>query len=420
MGSDISGLYRSSVEERRKKIAVELGLEVEDLRGLLPEECNMSLLDKMIENVVGGFVVPIGVATNFRIDGEDRLVPMAVEEASVVAAASKGAKIARASGGFRTTATDPVMIGQVQITDLPSPEQAKKEIMDRKEKLLEIANSKDPLLVRFGGGAKDIEIRLVKTVMGEMLIVHLLVDCRDAMGANAVNTMAEAMAPELERITGGNVILRIISNLAVHRLATAEAVFPKDMIGGPEGVDLIQKAFQLAVADPFRAATHNKGIMNGVSAVVRVTGNDTRAVEAGAHSFAAQKGSYMPLSRYSKDLNGDLRGELTLPVPVGLVGGATKVHPAAMAALKILKVSTARELGGVLASVGLAQNLAALRALAMEGIQKGHMKLHARNLASQAGAGPDEIDMVIAEMIGGGAVTGSGAVEALERIRERE
>lgn len=418
MGSDISGLYKMSVEERRKRIAQELGLDDNDLQGLLQNGTEMSILDGMIENVIGTFQLPVGIATNFRIDGVDRLVPMAIEEASVVAAASKGAKLARSMGGFNTESTEPVMVGQIQITDLQDIGEASAMIEENKEKLLEHANSVDPLLVKFGGGARDLEIRRFETEMGGMVVVHILVDCRDAMGANAVNTMAEKLAPELESITGGRVVLRIISNLAVFRLATARAVFSKDEIGGDEGVDLILKAYNLAVVDPFRASTHNKGIMNGVSAVVRATGNDTRAVEAGAHSFASFEREYSPLTRYHRNDDGDLEGELTIPVAVGLIGGATKVHPAAKAVIKILGVKSAGELGSVLACVGLAQNLAALRALAMEGIQKGHMILHARNLAAQAGARPDEIDRVVKEMIENGCVTASGAQDSLSGIRE--
>ncbi|MEA3559353.1 MAG: hydroxymethylglutaryl-CoA reductase, degradative [Candidatus Thermoplasmatota archaeon] len=418
MGSDITGFYKMSIEERKRKVAEEIGLDISELKGLDIEGTDLSLLDGMIENVVGTFQLPLGIATNFMIDGRDHLVPMALEEPSVVAAASKAAKIARVSGGFRTTTTEPVMIGQIQITDIPDPEASKRMIDERKSELLELANSKDPLLVKIGGGARDIEIRVLDSSMGKMVIVHVLVDCRDAMGANAVNTMVEALAPELESITGGSVVLRIISNLAIHRLATAKAVFPKDEIGGDEGVNLILKAYELAVVDPFRASTHNKGIMNGVSAVVRATGNDTRAVEAGAHSYAAYKGIYSPLTKYYKNEDGDLVGGITIPTAVGLVGGATKVHPAAKAAVKILGVTSARELGSVLASVGLAQNFAALRVLAVEGIQKGHMKLHARNLALQAGAGPEEVDIVVAEMIRSGKVTGSGAEEALSRVKK--
>jgi hydroxymethylglutaryl-CoA reductase len=276
------------------------------------------------------------------------------------------------------------------------------------------------MLVKFGGGCRDIKIRKLGGEMGPMIVLHLLVDCRDAMGANAVNTMAEAVAPEIERLTGGTVVLRIISNLAVHRLARARAVFPKEELGGQEGIDLILWALSLAKADPFRAATHNKGVMNGISAVVRATGNDTRAVEAGVHSYASYGRDYGPVTDYHLDENGDLVGKIEIPVPVGLIGGATKVHPAAKGAIKLIGIETASELGEVLAAVGLAQNLAALRALSQEGIQKGHMKLHARNLAIQAGAGIDEAEEVVIRMIGSGTVTASFALEVLEDIRSKK
>ncbi|MFW3145920.1 MAG: hydroxymethylglutaryl-CoA reductase, degradative [Thermoplasmatota archaeon] len=417
MGSEISGLYSMSVDERRKRIEKEIGAEEGGLSSLVPGSTDIEVLDGMIENVIGAFELPVGIATNFLINGRDYLVPMAIEEPSVVAAASKAAKIIRRGGGFRAWSTDPVMIGQVQVTDVPYIDGAVEVLENAKEELMEIADSKDPLLVQFGGGIRDIEIRRIESAMGPMMVLHLLVDCRDAMGANAVNTMAEALAPRVETLTGGKVVLRIISNLAVHRLSSAEVVVPKEELGGEEGVDLILKAYHLAVSDPFRASTHNKGIMNGVSAVVRATGNDTRAVEAGAHAYAAYKGSYSPLTSYRKDGNGNLIGEITIPTAVGLVGGATKVHPAAKATVRILGVKSASELGEVLAAVGLAQNLAALRVLATEGIQKGHMKLHARNLALQAGAGPDEVDGVVILMLSRGKVTASDAKELLEEYR---
>ncbi|MGA1819638.1 MAG: hydroxymethylglutaryl-CoA reductase, degradative [Thermoplasmatota archaeon] len=417
MGSDIPGLYRMSVEERKEKVQKETGLTGDDIRGLDIDGTPMEVLDGMIENVIGVFQLPVGIATNFIINGVERLVPMATEEPSVVAAASKGAKIARTRGGFTATSTDQIMIGQVQVCGLDDPAFAVKIIEDKKEELLELANSKDPLLVKFGGGARKLETRVLDSPSGPMVVVHILVDTRDAMGANAVNTMAEAIAPRLEEITGGRVVLRILSNLAVHRLATAKAIFPKEELGGEEGVDLVLKAYHLAAVDPFRASTHNKGIMNGVSAVVRATGNDTRAVEAGAHSYASITGSYLPLTRYGKDDEGDLVGEITIPTAVGLVGGATKVHPAAKASVKILGVRTAAELGEVLAAVGLAQNFAALRVLAQEGIQRGHMKLHARNLAIQAGAPSDEVEAIVSRMVEEKKISASRASELLQEMR---
>ncbi len=420
MGSDISGLYKLKPEERFRTIARASGIDEDKLKGFLPGSSAMELLDGMIENVVGTFEIPIGIATNFIINGREVLVPMAIEEPSVVAAASKAAKIARRTGGFTTSSTEPVMIGQVQVTSIDNIEEASEAIEKAKSELMAIANDRDPVLVKFGGGLKDIGIRKLKGDMGDMIVIHLLVDCRDAMGANAVNTMAEALAPELERLTGGRVVLRIISNLAVHRLSRAAAVFPKDELGGDEGVDLILWAQSLARVDPFRASTHNKGVMNGVSAVVRATGNDTRAVEAGVHSYAAHGGGYGPVTSYHRDDNGDLVGSIEIPTAVGLVGGATKVHPAARSAVELLGVKTARELGEILAAVGLAQNLAALRALSHEGIQKGHMKLHARNLALQAGAEPHEVEEVVARMIGEGSLTASSAEDILRRMRDSD
>jgi hydroxymethylglutaryl-CoA reductase len=418
MGSEIPGLYKMTPEERRRRIIEETGLSPEDLEGITPGGAPMAILDGMIENVIGTFELPLGIATNFVIKGRDVLVPMAIEEPSVVAAASKAAKIARFTGGFKTTSTDQVMIGQIQVTDLPDPQGSMQKLLLAKENLLDMANSKDPLLVKFGGGARDMEVRVLESPAGRMLVIHILVDTKDAMGANAVNTMAEALAPRIESITGGRVVLRIISNLAVNRLSSALAVFPKEELGGPEGVNLIMKAYYLAAVDPFRASTHNKGIMNGVSAVVRATGNDTRAVEAGAHSYASISGKYLPLSKYHVNENGDLVGQITIPTAVGLVGGATKVHPAAKAAVKILGVKTAAELGEIIAAVGLAQNLGALRVLAQEGIQRGHMKLHARNLALQAGAGPEEVDEVVRRLVETGQVSASKAVDILNDLRK--
>jgi hydroxymethylglutaryl-CoA reductase len=420
MGSDIPGLYRLDMKKRLEVVAEKSGCSIEDLGGFVNESPNLKILDVMVENVIGVFELPVGIATNFLINGVDRLIPMATEEPSVIAAASKGAKIARQRGGFSCSTTDPVMIGQVQIVDIDNPDEAVDVLRKSRDDLIELANSKDPMLLKFGGGCRDIEIRRLQGEMGEMLVLHLLVDCRDAMGANAVNTMAEAVAPEAERLTGGVAILRIISNLAIHRLARARAVFRKEDIGGEEGVELFLLAQSLAKADPFRATTQNKGVMNGVSAVVRATGNDTRAVEAGVHSYASYKGKYGPVTDFHADENGDLVGKIEIPVPVGLIGGATKVHPAARSAIKLLGIDTSSQLGEILAAVGLAQNFAALRALSREGIQKGHMKLHARNLAIQAGADIEESDRVVVRMIGSGTITASNALEVLKEIRKKD
>ena len=412
----ISGFYKRDPKERLETVAKMCDLSDEEKRilfdtGGLPLES----ADAMIENVIGGFVLPLGIATNFKIDGSDVLIPMAVEEPSVVAAASNAAKIARAGGGFITSFDHTRMIGQVQVVEIPDIEQAMESLRNRKDELMIIANASDPVLVGLGGGVKDILIRELDTLSGPMIVLHLVVECMDAMGANAVNTMAEAVAPLVEDIAGGRVLLRIISNLAVHRLFRAEAVFKREILG-EEVIDNIILAYHFAEADPYRAATHNKGIMNGVSAVVRATGNDTRAIEAGAHSYAAITGGYKPLTTYRKDENGNLIGEIELPVAVGLVGGATRSHPQARVCVKMLGVKTAAELGRIIAAVGLAQNFAAMRALAAEGIQRGHMKLHARNIAAAVGARGGIIDRVARIMICSGEINENRARVVLEEM----
>lgn len=418
MKSDISGFYKLSPEERLKTVKELAGLSNEEAEALSnPGALGMELANRMIENVVGGLTLPLGIATNFRINGRDYLVPMALEEPSVVAAASNAAKMARAKEGFTATSTEPRMIGQVQLVDVPEPEKAEKKINANKKEILKLANAQDPVLVKFGGGAKDLEVRRLDTRAGKMLVLHLIVDCRDAMGANAVNTMAEAVASRLEKLSGGRALLRIISNLAVHRLARAKATFDKDAIGGEEVVEGILKAYAFADADPYRCATHNKGIMNGVVALALATGNDTRALEAGAHAYAALRGKYRPLTRYARNSGGDLIGEIEIPIAVGLVGGATAVHPTARACVKILGVKTASELAQVMASVGLAQNFGALRALATEGIQRGHMSLHARNIAVMAGAQGELVDRVAERLVAEKKVRMDRAKEILAEMR---
>jgi hydroxymethylglutaryl-CoA reductase len=372
----------------------------------------------MIENVVGTTELPLGIATNFLINGKDYLIPMALEEPSVVAAASNAAKMARVKGGFRTSSTEPIMIGQIQLVDTVNPSEAKEKILAAKTQILAKANECDPILVKLGGGAKDVEVRVLDAQTGPMVIVHLLVDVRDAMGANAVNTMCEAVAPFIEEFTGGRVYLRIISNLATHRLARAEATFAKEALGGEEAVDGIIQAYALAAADPYRCATHNKGIMNGIIAIALATANDTRALEAGAHAYAAL-GGYRPLTIWEKTSEGDLRGRIELPIAVGTIGGATAVHPVAKICRKILSVQSAQELAEVMAAVGLAQNLAAIRALAMEGIQRGHLKLHARNVAAMAGATGKLIDEVAERMIKERKVRFDRAKEILQELMEK-
>jgi len=413
--SRISSFYKLSVEERLQRVKDFAGLTEEEVQ-LLKSTGSLSieLADRMIENVVGAIPVPLGIAVNFLINKRDYLVPMAIEEPSVVAAASYAAKMAREGGGFFTSSTDPVMIGQVQAVNIRDPYRARMAILAAKKEILEKANEQDPILVSLGGGAKDLDVKVLQAPSGPMVVTELYVDCRDAMGANAVNTMAEAVAPLIERITGGRVYLRIISNLATKRIARAWAVVPKEAVGGEEVVDGIVQAYEFAAADPYRAATHNKGIMNGIIAVAIATCNDHRALEAGAHAYAARSGRYSPLSIWEKNENGDLVGSIELPMAVGTVGGATKVHPIARIALKILGVKTARELGEVMAAVGLAQNLGALRALAHEGIQRGHMALHARNIAIMAGATGELVDLIAERMVEERKIRMDRAKELLE------
>ena len=379
----------------------------------------MDLADRMIENVVGAFPVPLGVATNFLINKRDYMVPMAIEEPSVVAAASYAAKMARDGGGFYTSSSPPLMIGQIQVVNVKDPNGARMRVIQSKGEILEKANEQDPVLVSAGGGARDLDAKIINTTQGPMLIVEMQVDCRDAMGANAVNTMAEAVAPMIERVARGHANLRIISNLATGRLVRATCLVPKASVGGDHVVDGIVNACAFAAADPYRAATHNKGIMNGIIAVILATCNDHRAIEAGAHAYAARTGHYTSLSNWEKNENGDLVGSIELPMAVGLIGGAVKTHPIAKIAVKILGVKTANEFGEVLAAVGLAQNLGALRALAHEGIQRGHMSLHAKNIAVMAGATGELIDKVAAKMVEERKIRMDRAKELLEELKTK-
>ncbi|MCJ7721775.1 hydroxymethylglutaryl-CoA reductase, degradative [Candidatus Bathyarchaeota archaeon] len=418
--SQISGFYKLTPKERIKHVKDFADLTEQEVKILQSTGAlEMELADRMIENVVGGFTLPLGIAMNFLINNKDYMIPMAIEEPSVVAAATYAAKMAREKGGFFTSSTDPVMIGQIQAVDIKDPFAAKMKILSAKKEILEKANDQDPMLVSVGGGAKDLEVKVIDTKTGPMVITELHVDCRDAMGANAVNTMAEAVAPMIERITGGRVYLRIISNLAVKRLARAWAVIAKEALGGEEVIDGIVEAYNFAAADPYRAATHNKGILNGIIGVVIATGNDHRAIEAGAHAYAVKNGSYGTLSYWEKNSDGDLVGSIELPMAVGLIGGATKVHPTAKVAVKILGIKSANELGEVMAAVGLAQNLGALRALAHEGIQRGHMSLHARNVAITAGASGKLIDMVVERMVTERKVRMDRAKELLEEYKQK-
>lgn len=378
------------------------------------------IAERMIENVIGCMAYPFAVAVNFLVNGKDYLVPMVIEEASVVAAASNAAKMLRYGKGIIAEAGPQEMIGQVHVVNVTAPYAKVTRILERKQEILEHAAQQDPTLIKLGGGPRDLEIRIIETSKGPVIVVHLVVDVRDAMGANAVNTMVEAIAPILERITGGQARLRIISNHATRRIVRAWARTPAENLGGLETAKRIEEASVLAEVDPYRAVTHNKGIMNGIIAVALATAQDHRAIEAGAHAYACKAGVYKPLSTWEVDEEGFLNGYLELPLQVGIVGGATRVHPVARIALKILGVSSAKELAEVMAAVGLAQNLAALRALVTEGIQKGHMRLHARNLAIMAGATGDLVDRVAERMVKEGKVRYDYAKELVEKALRGE
>ena len=426
--SRLKGFYKLSVPERRKLLSDIAGLDEQMVEawasnGELPED----VADRMIENVIGTYSLPIGVATNFIIDGEHYLIPFVVEEASVVAAASNMAKRGHTKGGFFSDNDEPVMIGQIQIVGCEDPEEARLAILSAEKELVEACNDVDPILVKFGGGCKGVEARIIETGSGPMVIVHILVDCRDAMGANAVNTMAETIAPRIEELSSGTVILRIISNLAVHRLAKVRAIFtPEEMSdsgsdreGGSSVIDGVIQAYHFAAADPFRATTHNKGIMNAISPVAIACGQDWRAIESGAHSYASYGREYGSMTHWEKDSEGNLIGSIEIPMAVGLVGGAVRIHPGAQANVALLGLRSANDLAKVMAAAGLAQNLGALRALATVGIQAGHMKLHLMNMVAAAGAEGSEVEAV-AKLVreSGERITMAAVEEALETIRK--
>ncbi|KKN30868.1 hypothetical protein LCGC14_0829650 [marine sediment metagenome] len=419
--SNISGFYKLSIDERQKLLSNLVNLDPEDL-DILKElgYFTPTQIDTLIENVVGSYQLPFGLAFNFKINGKDYIIPMVIEEPSVVAAASNAAKMARKHGGFQSDDVPPIMISQIQITNLKDIKAAKEVLESRKQDLIKIANEQDPLLNKLGGGAQDIEIREIQTNKGKMIILHLLVNVLDAMGANIVNTMAEAISPYIEDISGGKVYLRIVSNLATHRVARSKATFDKEMLGGEEVVEGIMNAYEFALADPYRATTHNKGIMNGVVALTLATGNDTRAIESGAHAYASLSGRYSPLTKFDVDSQGNLIGEIELPLALGIIGGMTKIHPMARLALKILNLKSSSELSQVCAALGLAQNVAALRALAAEGIQKGHMALHSRNIAKVAGVPDDLIEKVSKKMIADKKIRVDYAKEILQKINDGE
>ncbi|HEX6835275.1 MAG TPA: hydroxymethylglutaryl-CoA reductase, degradative [Polyangia bacterium] len=425
--SRIPGFYKLPLEERRKKLAEEIGVE---LAALVAPTLDEDTANHMVENVVGIYGLPLGIALNFQVNGADYLVPMCVEEPSVIAAASNAAKMIREGGGFSAECDEPIMISQVQLDGVRDTLAATQAIDAHAPEIIRMADAAYPSLVARGGGCRGIEVRTLKRSTAHepgMLAVHLYVDVRDAMGANLVNTIAEAVAPRLGELADADVGLRILSNLADRRCVRVTCRVPArclatDSHSGSEVRDGIVAASRFAELDPYRAATHNKGIMNGVDAVVIATGNDWRGVEAGAHAFAADKGEsggYGPLAtwRVADDGSGDLVGRIELPMAVGTVGGTLRVHPGARLALKILGVERASDLGIIMACAGMASNMAALRALASEGIQKGHMSLHARSLALHVGATGELVDRVAEEMSRLGDVRAEVAQQILERLR---
>lgn len=418
--SNLSGLRHMSPAQRLATISQAMQLGDDHRLALEGHALDLTTADGMIENVIGRFELPLGVATNFQINGRDYLVPMAVEEPSVVAAASFMAKLVRDNGGFTTTSTDPIMRGQIQLLQVPDAVAAKAALLDAEAQIVALANTHDKALQALGGGCIGIEVHhFADTAVGAMLVLHLLVDVRDAMGANTVNTKAELVAPLAEQISGGTARLRILSNLADRRLASARVTLDPDTLGTTDysGEDVargIVEACAFAEVDPYRAATHNKGIMNGIDPVVLATGNDWRAIEAGAHAWAAHQGRYTALTRWRIE-HGQLCGQIEMPMAVGLVGGATRTHPAARAALALLQVETASELAEVIVAVGLAQNMAALRALATEGIQRGHMALHARNIAIAAGAQGEQISQVAAQLVALGDISVDAAIRIMQQ-----
>ncbi|MGM1029132.1 MAG: hydroxymethylglutaryl-CoA reductase, degradative [Actinomycetota bacterium] len=414
--SRLSGLRNHTIAERREIVGEALGAP-EALAPLIDGGLDEERADRMIEHVIGRIGIPVGVATNFLVNGREVLVPMATEEPSVVAAASNIARMSRERGGFTTSSTAPIMQAQIHVVDVADLHGARLRILERREELMALAEEQDPKLVEFGGGVRDLVVRIVERDGRRHLVAHLLVDVRDAMGANAVNTMAEAVSGRVAELAGGRPLLRILTNKADLRLSRARVIIPAELLGGAQIADNMILGAQLAEDDPYRAATHNKGIMNGISAVVLATGNDTRAVEAGAHSHAARDGHYGSLSHFERSAEGDLVATLELPLAVGLVGGATKSHPAARAAVALTEVETAQQLAELICAVGLAQNVAAVRALAAEGIQQGHMALHARNVAVAAGAEGSEIDAVAARLVEQRAVRADVAERELAALR---
>lgn len=424
VSSRIPNFYNLSIEERIKKISEIFSLTDDEIRLLKYNSLELDIADKMIENAVGTFSLPIGLGLNFLINGKDYIIPMVVEEPSVIAAASSSAKIIRKAGGFKATSTESIMIGQIQLVNCDF-ENAKKLILEQKDRIIKIANNSEPKMLQRGGGAKDLEVKIIGNENDypycRMLIIHLLIDTCDAMGANLINTMCEAVAPYVEEITGGKVYLRILSNYTDKRLARAEVkiphyLFDTDKYSGKEVIEGIIQAQNFAYLDVYRATTHNKGILNGIDPVIIATGNDWRAIESGIHAYACRDGQYRALTKWYKDNEGNLIGELELPMAVGIVGGATKIHPLAQLSLKILGVKSARELAEVIVCVGLAQNLSAIKSLATEGIQRGHMSLHARNVAASAGAKGDLVNKIAQELVRLNQVKIDKAKDLLEKL----
>lgn len=413
-----SGFHKLSIDERLKEVAEYCNLSEDEQKTLLSaDSLTLDIADHMIENVIGRYALPLGIGMNLIMNGKEYLIPMVIEEPSVVAAMSNAARFARENGGFSASFTGPVMIGQIQVMGLSNPSYAGAKLFEHEEEIHEICDSIDPYLASHGGGFQKIEVRILDSKEGPMLILHLIVNTLDAMGANAINTMAERLAPKIEEWTGGKVYLRILSNLATYRMARASVTVKKESLGGEEIVDKLVTAYHFAEIDPWRAATHNKGIMNGITPVVMATGNDTRAIESGAHAFASLSGRYKSLTVWEKDANGNLCGTLEMPMAVGLVGGASKIHPTAKLAVKILGVESAAELAEVITCVGLSQNLAAIRVLATEGVQRGHMALHARNVATTVGAKGKILDKIVEQMIKDNKVNAEYAAQLLENLQ---
>lgn len=414
--SSIPKFHEKTREEKLKALATFSNLSNEDIQILKSEGgINFDQANNMVENAIGIVSYPLGIATNFKINGRDYLIPMVIEEPSVIAAASKAAKIARKHGGFTMEADESYSIGQVQVVDV-DVKSAIPNVMEKSQEILVLANSKSKTLSKMGKGAKEVSCKEVKTELGSMLIVEMLIDVGDAMGANVTNTMCEAVAPLIEKITGGKVILKILSNYSTKRLVKGSAIFDKEELGGEDIVNNIILAYEFAANDPYRAVTHNKGIMNGIIAVANSTGQDTRAIEAAAHAYASRHGSYTSLTKWKKNQDGNLVGEIEVPMSVGIVGGIINIHPMIKTCVKILGVKSARELSCIIGAAGLAQNFSAIRALASEGIQKGHMKLHAQNIAASAGVPQEKMAHVIQQMTREGNISVTRAKEILENL----